>query len=222
MLGGARAETSVITFTPRSQGSSWSDSVDGGVMLVPGDSVRRQGDKAGIPEGRLLGLRASWSPRGPGPGAASSLPAAGSSLGAHVISLLRTQGLEGFAPCLCLSHLWCVLAQGLGPVGVCLSGGFHSSGRCHRPGRLEKDGTFGRGPSLRPGVEVGPACAARRTLPAMIDRGSLRVVPCLAGRLGLGAAPRARRERGPQEEPRLLVRKGLQRPGAQTPCGPHT
>lgn len=100
MLGVARAETSVITFTPRSQGSSWSDSVDGGVMLVPGDSVRRQGDKAGIPEGRLLGLRASWSPRGPGPGAASSLPAAGSSLGAHVISLLRTQGLEGFAPSL--------------------------------------------------------------------------------------------------------------------------
>lgn len=65
-----------------------------------GDSVRRQGDKAGIPEGRLLGLRASRSPPSPGPWAASSLPAAGSSLGAHVISLRRTQGLEGFAPSL--------------------------------------------------------------------------------------------------------------------------
>lgn len=33
--------------------------------------------------------------------------------------------------------------------------------------------------------------------------------------------PRAGQERGPQEEPRLLVMKGPQRPGTQTPCGPH-
>lgn len=56
---------------------------------------------------------------------------------------------------LCLSRLRCVLAPGLGPVGVSLGGGLYSSGRRRRPGRLEKDGTFGRGPSLRPGVEAG-------------------------------------------------------------------
>lgn len=40
-------------------------------------------------------------------------------------------------------------------MGVSLGGGLYSSGRCHRPGRLEKDGTFGLGPSLRPRVEAG-------------------------------------------------------------------
>lgn len=210
MLGGARAETSVITFTPGSQGSSW------------GESVRRQDDKAGISEGRLLGLGFEVSPR------RSELPASCWAFPhAHMVSLPGTQGLEGFAPSLeticfptresvhpfsqshghlcceppldevlpcrgpdadfhsrllfadrsptspplsvcagpsvspCLSHLslsfrlQCVLAQGLGLVGVCLNCGLHSSGRSQRPGRLEKDGTRLRGPSLRPGVEAG-------------------------------------------------------------------
>lgn len=83
MLGGARAETSVITFTPGSQGSSW------------GESVRRQDDKAGISEGRLLGLGFEVSPR------CSELPASCWAFPhAHMVSLPGTQGLEGFAPSL--------------------------------------------------------------------------------------------------------------------------
>ena len=79
--GEARAETSVITFTPGSQGSSW------------GDSVRRQDDKAGISEGRLIGLGFEVSPR------RSELPASCWAFPhAHVVSLRGTQRLEGYAP----------------------------------------------------------------------------------------------------------------------------
>lgn len=70
--------------------------------------------------------------------------------------------------------------------------------------------------------ERGLARAARRALPAVTVTGG-PCVWCPAWRASWAQElhPRAGQERGPQEEPRLLVMKGPQRPGTQTPCGPH-
>lgn len=70
--------------------------------------------------------------------------------------------------------------------------------------------------------ERGLARAARWALPAVTVTGG-PCVWCPAWRAGWAQElhPRAGQERGPQEEPRLLVMKGPQRPGTQTPCGPH-
>ena len=82
MLGGPGQKPQ----SPRSKGSSW------------GDSVQRQDDKAGISEGRLLGLGFSGLASRSPPGAASSLPAAGPSLTPTWFHCGEGQGLEGFAP----------------------------------------------------------------------------------------------------------------------------